>query len=168
MRIGEIAALYESDIYDDMIYVRRTVRRTSTGNYIIGDDTKTEHSTRSIPINDNIREILEHQKEINRMIDGEEIKSIHETIFKSFQRGILLPFPVGRDIDRICRRAGIERFAFHALRATFATRCIEQGIEPRTLQELLGHADFGLTMNLYGHVVDNTKTKAMNKIRIAL
>ncbi len=102
------------------------------------------------------------------MIDGEMIKSTHETIFKSFQRGILLPFPVGRDIDRICCRAGIERFAFHALRATFATRCIEQGIEPRTLQELLGHADFGLTMNLYGHVVDNTKTKAMNKIRIAL
>ena len=57
---------------------------------------------------------------------------------------------------------------FHALRATFATRCIEQGIEPRTLQELLGHADFGLTMNLYGYVVDNTKTKAMNKIKIAL
>ncbi len=68
----------------------------------------------------------------------------------------------------LCHIIGIERFTFHAFRATFATRCIEQGVEVRTLQEMLGHADFGLMMNLYGHVLDYTKTKAMNKIRIAL
>ncbi|MCR5688037.1 MAG: tyrosine-type recombinase/integrase [Lachnospiraceae bacterium] len=113
--------------------------RTAGGNYIIGEDTKTPHGRRSIPVNDYIREILEHQREINRMIDGDKIKSIHETIFKAFARGVLLPFTVDRDIDRICHRIGIERFTFHAFRATFATRCIEQGVEVRTLQELLGH-----------------------------
>ncbi len=122
-----------------MINVERTVMRTAGGNYIIGEDTKTPHGRRSIPVNDYIREILEHQREINRMIDGDKIKSIHETIFKAFARGVLLPFTVDRDIDRICHRIGIERFTFHAFRATFATRCIEQGVEVRTLQELLGH-----------------------------
>ena len=105
-------------------------------------------------------------KKRNATVEQEE--SCIETIFKAVARGVLLPFPVDRDIDRICHRIGIERFTFHAFRATFATRCIEQGVEVRTLQELLGHADFGLTMNLYGHVLDDTKTKAMNKIRIAL
>ena len=56
----------------------------------------------------------------------------------------------------------------HAFRASFATRLIEQGVNPRTVQELLGHADYGLTMNLYGHVVDETKIKVMNNIHITM
>ena len=76
--------------------------------------------------------------------------------------------PINREIGRICKRTGIEKFQLHALRATFATRCIESGMNPRTLQEILGHADFGLTMNLYGHVVDDTKRKAMQELSIAI
>lgn len=76
--------------------------------------------------------------------------------------------PANREINRICKRTGIEKFTMHALRATFATRAIEQGIDVRTLQELLGHADYGLTMNLYGHVVDDTKQAAMEKLKIVL
>ncbi len=62
----------------------------------------------------------------------------------------------------------MQYFAMHAFRATFATRLIEQGINLRTVQELLGHADFRITMNLYGHVLDNTKRDAMESVRIAL
>lgn len=101
-------------------------------------------------------------------IRNDKIRSSHETIFKSFKRGILLPFSVDRDIARICEKVGIERFTFHAFRATFATRCIEQGVDVRTLQDLLGHEDYKMTMNLYGHVVDDTKTMAMQSIEIAI
>lgn len=168
MRIGEIGALYASDIYDGMIHIERTVTRTQSGSYVIGDDTKTWNGKRTIPLNDAIKEVIEHQKTINRMLDGNKIASIHENIFKAHDRGLLLATPADRDIGRICKRIGIEKFTLHGLRATFATRCIEQGMQPRTLQELLGHADFGLTMNLYGHVVDDTKEKAMQKIEIAI
>ena len=168
MRIGEIGALYYSDIYDNMIHIERTVTRTQSGSYVIGSDTKTWNGRRTIPINAEIREVLEQQKKINKLLDGEKVTSIHETIFKSFERGILLATPIDRDVRRICKRVGIEKFTLHGLRATFATRCIEQGMQPRTLQELLGHADFGLTMNLYGHVVDDTKEMAMNQIHIAI
>jgi integrase len=168
MRVGEIGALYASDIYNSMIHVNRTITKTGTGSYRIGEDGKTKHATRTIPLNDSIIEILEHQKMINRMLDGDKVTSINEVIFKAPERGLLMSTPVDREITRICKRIGIEKFTLHALRATFATRCIEQGMNPRTLQELLGHADFSLTMNLYGHVVDDTKIQAMNNLQIAL
>jgi integrase len=168
MRIGEVGALYTSDIYDGAIHIKRTITKTESGSYIIGTDTKTWHGQRTIPLNDDIIAVLEHQKSINKILDSDKIVGLHETIFKAPERGLLMATPADREIGRICKRAGIKKFTAHALRATFATRCIESDIAPRTLQELLGHADFGLTMNLYGHVTDTTLEKAMNTIKIAL
>ena len=169
MRAGEIGALYSSDIYDGFIHISRTVTRIETGAYIIGDDTKTAASARTIPLTEDIKEVLEHQKKINRMLDdGEKVTSIHDTIFKAAERGLLLPTPIDRDIARICKRVGIEKFTLHALRATFATRCVEQGMPLKTLQEILGHSDFSMTANLYSHVLENTKVEAMEKIKIVI
>lgn len=165
MRAGEIGALYQSDIRDGMIHVERTVTKTETGGYEIGDSAKTEQGRRSIPLNDTIREILEHQKEINRLLDG-NVVAMNERLFKAPERGLLMVAPADREIARICKRTGIEKFTMHAFRATFATRLIEAGVNPRTVQELLGHADFNLTMNLYGHVVDDTKKEAMQQIAL--
>jgi len=168
MRIGEIGALYPSDIYDGAIHVQRTITKTEVGGYMIGEDTKTWHGQRTIPLNNQIIEVIEHQKTLNRLLDGEKVISLHEPIFKAPERGLLMATPVDREIARICKRNDIEKITAHALRATFATRCIEQGMQPRTLQELLGHADYGLTMNLYGHVTDDTLENAMNNLIIAI
>lgn len=164
MRIGEIGALYNTDIRNGKIYVERTITRKEAGYYEIGDDAKTEKGRRTIPLNDRIREIIAHQKSINRTLDGAE--PLKGLIFKAPERGLLMSTPVNREIKRICKAAGIEYFTMHALRATFATRAIEQGINPRTIQELLGHADFSITMNLYGHVLDETKAEAMQIIAV--
>ena len=168
MRCGEIGALYMSDISGGMINIERTITKTENGAYIIGDDPKTWHGRRKIPLNDDIKEVLEHQKEINRILDGDKVLSITERIFKAPERGLLMATPTDREIARICKRTGIEKFTSHGFRATFATRCIEQGMDVKTLQEILGHSDYGLTMNLYGHVVDNTKRKAMERLKIVL
>ena len=167
MRIGEVGALRNSDIYDGAIHVNRTITRTENGGYCIGTETKTWHGKRTIPLNDAISEIIEHQRKINHILDG-NISGIDDLIFKAPERGLLLATPVDREIKRVCKRTGIKHFTCHAFRDTFATRAIEQGIEPKTLQELLGHADYSLTMNLYGHVIDSTKEKAMSRINIAL
>ncbi len=168
MRIGEIGALFTSDIYDNAIHINRTITRTESGAYVIGEAPKTWHGKRTIPLNDQIREVLEHQKSINKILDGEKVIGLHETIFKAPERGLLMATPADREIKRICKRTGIEHFTAHALRATFATRAIEQGMAPRTLQEILGYSDYGITMNLYGHVTDDTLENAMNNINIAL
>lgn len=55
----------------------------------------------------------------------------------------------------------------HTLRHTFATRAIEAGIRPKTLQELLGHANISITMNLYVHVTEEEKEKEIKKLEQA-
>jgi integrase len=56
----------------------------------------------------------------------------------------------------------------HALRATFATRAIEGGMNPKTLQEILGHSNYNITMSLYGHCLTDTKREAMNNVENSL
>ena len=69
---------------------------------------------------------------------------------------------------KLCDKAGIERFSMHVLRHTMATRCIEGGMRPKTLQVILGHANVGITMNLYVHVTEDEKVKEVEKIESAL
>lgn len=68
-----------------------------------------------------------------------------------------------RHLKNICDKAGIKRISMHTLRHTFATRCIESGIKPKTLQNILGHANISMTMDLYVHVTEDEKEKEMKK-----
>jgi len=51
------------------------------------------------------------------------------------------------------QRAGVPAIRFHDLRHTCATFLLGQGVNPKYVQELLGHADVGLTLNVYSHVL---------------
>ena len=167
MRCGEIGALKYTDIRDGMIHVERTITRTQSGRYRIGEDAKTEAGRRTIPVNDEIREVLERQRYISRLLYG-NVVSINETVFKAPEGGLLMATPADRELKTICTQIGIKPFTMHAFRATFATRAIEAGMNPRTLQELLGHSNFNITMSLYGHVLTDTKAAAMKELHIAL
>ena len=56
----------------------------------------------------------------------------------------------------------------HVLRHTFATRCIEANMRPKTLQVILGHSNVGITMNLYVHVTEDERQNEVKKIESAL
>lgn len=62
---------------------------------------------------------------------------------------------------KVCERAGLEPFCMHALRHTFATRCIERGMKPKTLQRILGHAHLSTTMDCYVHNTDDSLVEGM-------
>lgn len=59
---------------------------------------------------------------------------------------------------------GIETANFHALRHTFATRCIELGFDVKSLSEILGHASVNITMNRYVHPTYELKKENMQKL----
>ena len=69
---------------------------------------------------------------------------------------------------KICDKAQIPRFSMHVLRHTFATRCIEGGMKPKTLQIILGHSNIGITMNLYFHTTEEEKLKEIELVADAL
>lgn len=167
MRVGEIGALKYTDIKNGIIHVERTITRTEAGNYIVGDDAKTKAGRRDIPMNNVISDIVAEQKKINYILDGGVI-AFDDMLFKAVERGLLMSTPIDREIKRICEASGVEPFTMHAFRDTFATRAIESGMNPKTLQEILGHSNYNITMSLYGHCMADTKKHEMEKIVIAI
>ncbi|PWM52026.1 MAG: site-specific integrase [Clostridiales bacterium] len=68
---------------------------------------------------------------------------------------------------KLCDEAGIKRFCMHALRHTYATRAIERGVQPKVLQQLLGHASIKTTMDRYVHVTDESLVNAVHQFEQA-
>ena len=65
---------------------------------------------------------------------------------------------------RICKKAGIDaNFGQHSLRHTFATRCIEAGIQPVVLQRWLGHTDIHMTLDTYTDVFAKLHAESTDK-----
>lgn len=162
-RIGEAAALTAKDISKGQARISRTITRTENGGYRIGDDTKTAAGRRTIPLTDEAQRAITEQRRINTMLHGEVIE-FDKPIFRPIRGAVLKDSCVNEDIARICKAAGIERFTVHAFRDTFATRCVESGMQPKTLQEIMGHTDINMTMALYAHAMDETKTEQLKAV----
>lgn len=164
MRIGEVGALYLTDIDSDFIHVRRTITRDDDGNYEVGEDTKTYSGKREIPLTPDLRKVIRDQKELNNVIFGTDWTG---TVFKSSEGQLLREYTVNREINRICKEAEIDKFTCHGFRVTFATRFIEQRPQDyKILSEIMGHKDISITLNLYTRVMTENKVLAMNDLKI--
>lgn len=74
-----------------------------------------------------------------------------------------------READALGKTYNIfEHCYMHSLRHTFATRCIEKGVQPKTLQKILGHSSIQITMDLYVHVTDEHLEEELDKMNIAI
>ena len=74
------------------------------------------------------------------------------------------PRNLNRHFKEMLIRAKLPDMRFHDLRHSAATLLIAQGVHARVIAEILGHTDIRLTMNLYGHVADETQRHAVNKL----
>ncbi|WP_086312426.1 hypothetical protein A5821_000136 [Enterococcus sp. 7F3_DIV0205] len=145
LRIGEISGLKWSDIdfEKNIIYVRRTLYRipsTTSRNKteIILAEPKTKSSKRSIPLAKNLKSYL---------LNKQKSKSSEYVI--SCKGSYAEPRVISYRFSKSIEEAGIRSVHFHVLRHTFATRCVEQGIDIATLSKLLGHASIKLTLDTY-------------------
>ena len=149
MRIGEVCALrwMDVDMEDRMIHVNHTLQRvykkdlSGTGkSKLLLSTPKTKTSRRSIPISKSLYTVMKGLSPSSPnmfFLSGSE-KIIEVRTFRTFFETFLMT-------------NGFEKFNFHILRHTFATRCIEAGADCKTVSELLGHATVNMTLNLYVH-----------------
>lgn len=166
MRKGEMQGLKYSDIdlEQEVIHVRRTLKYIEGKGYI-EDTPKTRTSTRDIPLTPDIKEHIEAQR---RYWEFKVIK-IDQYLFCNENGAPISRERIQTEIDRTIKRihkAGHEfpRITSHVFRHTFATRAIEAGMQPQVLKTILGHSSLSMTMDLYSHVLPDTKAEEMQKI----
>ena len=69
-----------------------------------------------------------------------------------------------RKYKRIIKKCGLDHFNYHALRHTFATRCVENNFDIKSLSEILGHANVSTTLQRYVHPSVNLKRQHMDRL----
>lgn len=148
LRIGEICALKWEDIdfQKQIISVRHTVARVqkddnkSNGTALIIDIPKTKASIREIPISPSLLPILIQTKKTST---SNYVVSTHSNFLST------------RTFDyrykKALRESGVTPVNFHTFRHTFATRCIEVGMDIKSLSQILGHSNVSTTLNTYVH-----------------
>ena len=162
LRIGEICALEWTDIdfCNRVIHVRKTIARihapgSRKGSVLAIEPPKTAASHRVIPLCSWLIPLLNQVKN----------KSV-----SNFVVSTTLQFVSPRTYDyryhRLLMLAEIPRINYHALRHTFATRCIEAGMDVKSLSEMLGHANAAVTLNIYVHSSMDMKRNHIEKLTL--
>ena len=86
----------------------------------------------------------------------------NEAIFRTKNGNISADYLRHR-LKNILEKYNFRKVTVHELRHTFATRCLESGIGMKTVQILLGHADYSTTANIYAHVLADKKNMEIQK-----
>lgn len=159
LRIGEVCALHwkDIDLEERKIHINHTIMRIQDSDVahktkIIMSEPKTVQSKRTIPIPSCLLSILK------------KLKSLDEDYVLTNTEHFIEPRTYYNHYLKVLRSLKIENHKYHTLRHTFATRCIELGFDPKTLCEILGHADIKITLSLYVHPSDDMKIKSMEKL----
>lgn len=138
------------DIYDDDLN-RIGIERKYT-------DLKSYNSHRKIPVISILKEeLLKYKRQIMENLNiTDESELDNESIFRTKLGNISADYLRHR-LNNVLRKYNLRKVTVHELRHTFATRCLESGIDMKTLQMLLGHADYSTTANIYAHVLADRK-----------
>lgn len=165
LRTGELVGLKWSDIDfgRKTLTISRSVEyRYSVGEWRIGPP-KSKAGYRTIPLTDEAIKLLKLQKKKNA---GFKVIPMEwsDTVFLCKKGMPVKNSTYDTMLYKLADKIGIRRFCMHLLRHTFATRCIEGGMRPKTLQNLMGHSNIGITMNLYVHTTEDEKHKEIEKI----
>lgn len=169
LRTGELVALQWRNV--DFKKKTLTIDRSMEYRYTVGEwrigEPKSKSGCRTIPLTEEAIRILKDQKEKNKKIKVIPME-FAEYIFLCRKGTPIKNSTYDTSLFKICDKVGMKRFSMHVLRHTFATRCIEAGMKPKTLQMLLGHSNIGITMNLYVHTTEEEKQKEIELVAEAL
>lgn len=147
LRLGELCALTWRDLDGQAgaITIRRTLLRIRSDRpegprtQLVFSEPKSVGSHRTIPI---------PPADASRL---EQFRASPDDFLLTGTDRPMDPRTMQNRFKNLLRRAGVDDINFHALRHTFATRCVDCGCDPKTLSTILGHADVSMTLNRYVH-----------------
>ena len=122
---------------------------------------------------DKVVKILKEYKE-QKIKECEELAELGEGfkeedfIFKTKSNNPINSEYLRKHCQQICESHNFRKVGIHELRHTFATRAIEAGIDLRVLQEILGHASYSTTADIYVHILGQVKLTQMNRLEAYL
>lgn len=164
LRIGEVCALTWNDIdlNNRIIHVRHTISRIRESNIesknqtkLILDSPKTKTSKRDIPLSTFLFDVLQ------------TVKRMAKSVFVvSNKPSFVSPRTYEYRYHKILKNCNVSAINFHALRHTFATRCIESGVDVKSLSEILGHSNVSITLNTYVHSSMEFKRIQIEKVSV--
>lgn len=171
MRRGELLGLKWQDInlLNGTLQVRRILTR-SHGNRYVEAEPKTEKSRRSIVLPSITVEVLKQHKarqEEARQLAGRTWQE-KNLVFCSSAGTPLNPSKVLERFKSLLKQAGLPGIRFHDLRHSNATMLLGMGVHPKLVQELLGHNQISMTMDIYSHVLPTMQRDVMDKLDDAL
>ncbi len=182
MRIGEIAALRQEDVdfENKLISVKRTLvyqkYESDTCKTFHFELPKTKTSIRQIPMNRQCEVALKKQLLQKNVVKSKRPKEcdiqfqdlLFTTKYNTPLNSQIIYDAIKKVVDEINLvrddTEEMETFSCHCFRHTFATRCFESGIQPKTVQSYLGHASLQMTMDLYTSVLKEHKISEMDKL----
>lgn len=158
LRLGEICGLMWSDISfgDGTLTVNRTAQRIKDDGRtrLIIQPPKTESAYRTLPLTVEMLALLSRFRD-----------DAPDTVFVfTGKQKPLEPRTLQKRFQRFLREHGLRLINLHGLRHTFATRCIEETVDAKTVSELLGHSNVKMTLQRYVHPSLNYKRKAMEAV----
>ena len=161
LRLGEVCALrwMDVDLEKGMLTVRHSLSLVHTDAdggkktaYILSE-VKTAGSYRKVPIVSRLMPVLKKLQ----CRDG-------QAFVTTGTRKYMIPRTMQNRFHAALKTAGLRQINFHALRHTFATRCIEAHTDPKSLSLALGHAKTSFTLDTYVHPDDETLRREIGKI----
>lgn len=159
LRLGELCSLKWTDIDFEgrVLSVSRTVQRLyaegqGKKTVLLETAPKSQHSLREIPLSDKLLNLLA------------KFHSDREYVFGGDKP--MEPRTMQYHFKKILAEAALADTNFHILRHTFSTNCIENGMDVKSLSEMLGHSDVQITLNRYVHPSMDTKRKYMDSLSV--
>ena len=175
VRIGELCGLRWENVSMEHKVFRICETRNRLPNHdagiasatsvITARTAKTDSSLRTVYIMDELYQDLVRYRMVQEEIRKQYPGYNREGYVFCQENGAPYEPRTYQDLFKRCvRRAGIQDANFHALRHTFATRALEHGMDVVTLSRILGHANPSITLDKYGHTLEEHKKRSVNQM----
>lgn len=163
IRIGELCALRWEDICveQQLLHIRHTLQRIQ-----VPQAAPEQPKTRlllDLPKNKREREIPIHPAIFQQLQELDRIYPPSAYLLSGTEKPVE-PRTIANRFKRILKDTGIRDIHFHALRHTFATRCVESTVNIPALSEMLGHSSIRITVDRYVHLSRKFKQEQIEAV----